>query len=152
MTDLEELQWLFRIGRADRDGLLEIIEELGRGDVLQRESGLDDSEQMRYLRALTNVDNVERMLASAPAPSDERRFLSRGGRAARRTVTIDVVGYDEDKKYLHAVAEESESRKRLQKAARRRLSHFEKRDGLTYRKSDRTPLESYQTELRTKCI
>lgn len=151
MTDLEELQWLFCIGRADRDGLLEIIEELGRGDVLQRGSDLDDSEQMRYLRALTNVANVERMLAAAPAPSNERRFLSRGGRA-RRTATIDMAGYDEDKKHLHAGAEESEARKRLQKAARRRLSHFKKRDGLTYRKSDRTPLESYQAELKTKFI
>lgn len=142
MTDLEELRWLFRIDRADRDGLRAAIEELEAGDPFERAGVLGSAEQRRYLQARSNVDSVERVLEAGRASGS-----GSGSGRRKRTVTVDMSSYQRDSEYLSSVASERAARSRLREAAERRLSHFEKRDRYFYRQSAMTPLECYQAAL-----
>lgn len=140
MDGVGQLLRLFEIGRMGRGELEHLVSEL---DEEERSVGRSLRDCETWARAASNVDNAEQMMKMAGRQTGH----ARGGHSLKRTVSVDMDSYEESKAILHDMAEESRAREELREAARARLSHFEKRDGLRYRPTGRTPLERYQAAL-----
>lgn len=140
MDGVGQLLRLFEIGRMGRGELERLVSELDEED---RSVGRSLRDRETWARAASEVDNAEQLMKMAGRQTGH----ARGGHSRKRTVSVDMDSYEESKAILDGLAEESREREELREAARARLSHFEKRDGLRYRTADRTPLERYQTAL-----
>ena len=143
MDEVGQLLRLFEVGRMGCGELERLVSELDEEDRGGARS-LHDLET--WARAASEVDSVERLMersARQTGRDDDRGSRRRSARA----VSVDMDSYERSKVLLGMMAEEQRARDELREAARVRLSHFEKREGLRYQPADRTPLERYQKTL-----
>lgn len=140
MNDLGQLFLLFEVGHMGRRELEELVAELDEEDRGRARSPRDLEV---WARAVSEVLSVDELMEEANSQTGN----ARGGASRKRTVSVNMDGYERSKAVLDSMADERVDRDELREAARARLSHFEKRDELRYRPAERTPLERYQAAL-----
>lgn len=150
MSDLEELMWLARIARMGRYELEGELDRIDAADPYGAAAVQSMAEQVAEARVVANVMGVESAIRAARETDARDARAEREGRARprrKRSVSIDMDAYERDKRALSDKAARREECERMREAVRRRLRHFEKRDGYGYRPPATTPLERYIAEL-----
>lgn len=153
MTDLDEMMALSCIARMGRNELEDELARLDADDPYVDGTSFSLREMETYASAAANVAFVEKAIRAARGygHSDCAEVRPRGGARRKRAVSIDMDAYNRDKKLLDERRAKHEECESMREAVRRRLRHFEKRDGYQYRPMPRTPLEAYLSELCDAC-
>ena len=141
MTDVELLEWQFKIAKMDRGQLEATVEQMA--DPASKPFSLHDPEAMERLERAALIRNTEAML---------NRPTSGGGSSAgrsKKTAKIDLSGY-----YAALDAEDAEAQDRADRAeirvmCERRLAHMRHRDRLRY-VPEPSPLKVFITS-RDRC-
>lgn len=143
MEELDLLKWQFRIAKMGREELEETIDELEA-----EEDRLDTmDERIAWAQRAAVIREVERV------PTRQTRAgAGRGGSgyaAPWETVTIDMGEYYAAVEVEQDRAREREARDEIRAMCERRLSHLDRREGLSY-ESEPSPLKSYIAELEAR--
>lgn len=138
MTDIELLDWQFRIAKMGRDELAAVLELME--DTESKPFSLHDRDAVDRLKRAALIANTEAMLNRASSAGS-------GGRKGKpkRTATVDLGAYYDALNVQDAEARERTDRTEVRAMAERRLAHMDARDGFEYNPTP-SPLQSYMQE------
>jgi hypothetical protein len=138
MTDIELLDWQFRIAKMGRDELAAVLELME--DTESKPFSLHDRDAVDRLKRAALIANTEAMLNRASSAGS-------GGRKGKpkRTATVDLGAYYDALNVQDAEAHERADRTEVRAMAERRLAHMDARDGFEYNPTP-SPLQSYMQE------
>lgn len=138
MTDIELLDWQFRIAKMGRDELAAVLELME--DTESKPFSLHDRDAVDRLKRAALIANTEAMLNRASSAGS-------GGRKGKpkRTATVDLGAYYDALNVQNAEARERADRTEVRAMAERRLAHMDARDGFEYNPTP-SPLQSYMQE------
>lgn len=138
MTDIELLDWQFRIAKMGRDELAAVLELME--DTESKPFSLHDRDAVDRLKRAALIANTEAMLNRASSAGS-------GGRKGKpkRIATVDLGAYYDALNVQDAEARERADRTEVRAMAERRLAHMDARDGFEYSPTP-SPLQSYMQE------
>lgn len=138
MTDIELLDWQFRIAKMGRDELAAVLELME--DTESKPFSLHDRDAVDRLKRAALIANTEAMLNRASSAGS-------GGRKGKpkRAATVDLGAYYDALNVQDAEARERADRTEVRAMAERRLAHMDARDGFEYTPTP-SPLQSYMQE------
>ena len=124
MTEIELLEWQFKIAKMNRSELEATLRAMADPDA--KPFSLHDPEAVARLARQSLIGSTEAMLNRAPSNAGS------GPGGGKRTVTVDLHGYYEAKTAENVEAQDRADRAEVRAMCERRLAHMRYRDELRY--------------------
>ena len=124
MTEIELLEWQFKIAKMNRSELEATLRAMADPDA--KPFSLHDPEAVARLARQSLIGSTEAMLNRAPSNAGS------GLGGGKRTVTVDLHGYYEAKTAENVEAQDRADRVEVRAMCERRLAHMRYRDELRY--------------------